>query len=250
MNILHIVVIFASSTICGGGEMDREYIQEAAHWVHEGLWENKEALWPGGQPPLLSMLDPAVAASLLGLTYLELPTLGSTRFAPQGQKFQAAGIFDRCSGKIAVSTEFPLHERRFTAAHEIGHFLLHEQEIMHRDRPIGGYHSLSTKPLIEREADYFAACFLMPPKLVIARFESQFGCKGQFHFNDVSCFHLNANDPNSLLYASQNSLDREIALARCTRFNGKAINSLAQQFRISDSAMAVRIKELNLVRWP
>lgn len=230
--------------------MDRDYIQQAAHWVHEGLWAHKETLWPNRQPPPLGMLDPAVAASLLGLTYLELPTLGSTRFAPQGQRFQAAGLFDRRSGKIAISTEFPLQERRFTAAHEIGHFLLHEQEVMHRDRPLGGYHSLSSKPLIEREADYFAACFLMPSRLLVAQFEQQFGCKGQFQFTDVSCYHLNSNDPDSLLYASQNSLDREIALARCTRFNGKAINSLAQQFGVSDSAMALRIKELDLVRWP
>ena len=230
--------------------MWREDIQKAAHWVHEGLWVHKETLWPSRQPPPIEMLDPSVAASLLGLTYLELPTLGSTRFAPQGQRFQAAGLFDRRSGKIAVSTEFTMHERRFTAAHEIGHYLLHEQEIMHRDRPLGGYHSQSLKPQIEREADYFAACFLMPSTLLVKKFEQQFRCKGQFQFSDVTCYHLNPNDPDALQYALQNSLDREIALARCTQFNGRAMISLAQQFGVSDSAMALRIKELNLVRWP
>lgn len=222
---------------------------KALSWVHEGLWANKESLWPSRQPSPLGMLAPSVAAALLGLTYLELPTLGYPTFAPQGQRFQAAGLFDRRSGKIVISTEFPLYERRFTAAHEIGHYLLHEQEIMLRDRPLGGYHLLSPKPLIEREADYFAACFLMPFRLLLSKFEQQFECKRQFQFNDVSSYHLNPNDPDSVLYASQVSLYREIALARCTRFNGRAMNSLAQQFGVSDIAMALRIKELNLVRW-
>jgi len=230
--------------------MGYDDIQRAAHWVHEGLWTHKETLWPSRQPAAVGMLDPSVAASLLDLTYIELPTLGSPRFAPFGQRFQAAGLFDRQAGKIAISTEFSLPERRFTAAHEIGHYLLHEDEIMHRDRPLGGFHSQSKRPQIEREADYFAACFLMPEKLLTVHFERQFGCKGQFTFNDDSCFHLNPNDPDSLLYASQNSIDRELALARCSQFNGRMLYSLAQQFGVSDSAMALRIKELNLVRWP
>ena len=90
----------------------------------------------------------------------------------------------------------------------------------------------------------------MPAKLLHEYFSRQFGVKGQFVFNDAACFQFSPGDPESLLYANQESLDRELALARCSRFNGRHMNSLAQQFGVSDSAMARRIRELELVRWP
>jgi Zn-dependent peptidase ImmA (M78 family) len=61
---------------------------------------------------------------------------------------------------------------------------------------------------------------------------------------------ISCKSPDRLLYASKDSGERELGLARCTQFNNRNLVSLAQQFGVSDSAMAIRIKELELVRWP
>ncbi|MNE81006.1 hypothetical protein D3C80_1776240 [compost metagenome] len=90
----------------------------------------------------------------------------------------------------------------------------------------------------------------MPQKLVRERFEFMFCCRGQLRFSDVIAYHLDPINPDRLLYAPKESGERELALARCTRFNNRSLVTLAQQFGVSDSAMAIRLKELNLVRWP
>lgn len=87
----------------------------------------------------------------------------------------------------------------------------------------------------------------MPQKLVRERFEFMFCCKGQLRFSDVIAYHLDPNNPDRLLYSPKESGERELALARCTRFNNQHLVSLAQQFGVSDSAMAIRLKELELV---
>ena len=102
----------------------------------------------------------------------------------------------------------------------------------------------------EKEADFFAACFLMPAKLVIDRFKKQFLCGDKLYFDDTVAYHVDANNIESLKDATADSLERELGLARCQRFNGVRIISLAEQFGVSDSAMALRFKELGLVRWP
>lgn len=71
----------------------------------------------------------------------------------------------------------PLGRWRYTAAHELGHFLLHQ------DRMIGGRWIADTKETIkegdiaeltgmEREADQFAAELLMPANVCLARVEA------------------------------------------------------------------------------
>ncbi|WP_336346689.1 ImmA/IrrE family metallo-endopeptidase [Pseudomonas monsensis] len=159
-------------------------------------------------------------------------------------------MIDRQSNKIAVATEFGDKVELFTGAHEIGHLVLHEETVMHRDRAFDGSPLQTPRPPVEREADRFAACFLMPQKLLKERFEFMFCCKGQLRFSDAIAFHLDPINPDRLLYASKDSWERELALARCTRFNNRNLVSLAQQFGVSDSAMCIRIKELDLVRWP
>lgn len=130
------------------------------------------------------------------------------------------------------------------------HLVLHEDTIMHRDRAFDGSHLQTPRAPAERQADRFAACFLMPQKLVRERFEFMFCCKGQLRFSDVIAYHLDPNNPDRLLYSPKESGERELALARCARFNNQHLVSLAQQFGVSDSAMAIRLKELDLVQWP
>ncbi len=171
------------------------------------------------------MLTPEVAAVVLGLEYSQSEDLACQPFTYRDQKFKTAGLLDRQRKAITVATD-SLEIMRFTGAHEIGHWILHPNEIIHRDRPINtNYARKYHRPKIEKEADYFAACFLMPRNLLINYFTSQFQCGSQFILNENSAFHLVPSDPYQLLDAPIESLDRELALAGCTSFNGHKFGS-------------------------
>jgi Zn-dependent peptidase ImmA (M78 family) len=230
--------------------MDRRSIQSKVRELHKELWYRQDELWPGRQLTAIQMLEPKAAAEVLGLSYEEYPDLGSSTFRFRGQQMRVAGLLDRQASKIAVSTEFPVKTIRFTAAHEIGHWVLHPGEIMHRDRPMDGSRMpVGQQAPIELEANYFAACFLMPENLLRTIFGEMFGPE-PFVFDDAVAFYLGKGDSESLLRAEENALDREFALARCTSLGGPQFISLADRFRVADSAMARRLKELKLIRWP
>jgi Zn-dependent peptidase ImmA (M78 family) len=229
--------------------MNIQYIKEEVRKLHKEIWYSQDVLWPNQQLAPTQMLDPRAGVEVLGLTYEEHPDLGNNVFSFRGQRSKVAGLVDRQSRKIAVSTEFQRQTIRFTAAHEIGHWVLHPYEVMFRDKPIDKYNTERTRPIVEKEADYFAACFLMLEKLLSKIFQDIFGSL-PFVFDDLTAFNLGGNDSDDLLRPNINSLDREFALARCTSFNGKFFTSLSKQFGVSNSAMAIRIKELKLIRWP
>jgi Zn-dependent peptidase ImmA (M78 family) len=79
------------------------------------------------------------------------------------------------SGHAIIGANRNHHEnrRRFTIAHELGHFLLHEAERVHLDSRISGYslqlrspESATGENINEREANLFAAEILMPAKFL------------------------------------------------------------------------------------
>lgn len=225
-------------------------IPDEARSLQLEIWNSQNTLLPGQDVQPLDVLRPELAAIVLGLEYLEMEDLKSV-FAFRGQKFEVAGLIDRQSRRIAVSRNFPPETCRFTAAHEIGHWLLHPGETLHRDRPISSQAGSSNpKPPIEKQADKFAAYFLMPPKLLEHEFKMRFGSYLPFEMDDTSAFYLCPDDPGALLWASQDSYDREYAFARCTTFNGKSFDSLAKCFGVSDTAMAIQIREIGLIKWP
>lgn len=79
---------------------------------------------------------------------------------------------DSASVGVLVTTQRPLHIQRFTAAHELGHFVLdHEGSL---DREVGPPTRTSGRPIVEVEADAFAAEFLMP-KWLLRRIASRRG---------------------------------------------------------------------------
>lgn len=121
---------------------------------------------------------------------------------------------------------------------------------MHRDRTIGGLNkNIVTRPLREREADYFAACFLMPRKLIITEFKKRFG-NVPFKFDDLKSFQLCKDDPQSLLYSDREELKRELNLARCDFYMNSPIKPLFKMFGVSITSMAIRLNELELISWP
>lgn len=227
--------------------INKREIEIAAREVQKSIWARRNEIWPEGAPPPIRMLEPEIAAFVLGVDYEFYPEL--ILLDKQNSKYEIAGLLDRQARKIAVADQFPQETIRFTGAHEIGHWVLHEDEIMHRDRPIKGLNlDSSRRSRREAEADYFAACYLMPEKLVVEAFESAFEVKGQFVFDDTTAFWLNPVDPEALLRTEYGSLDRALALASSQSYAGKHFDSLAKQFRVSVTTMAIRLNELQLIQ--
>lgn len=71
---------------------------------------------------------------------------------------------------IGVNTEHSSTRQNFTIAHELGHFLLHDQEQLHVDHEfrVRLRNDTSSKGTdeAEREANFFAAALLMPKKFI------------------------------------------------------------------------------------
>lgn len=226
--------------------MDNDDIEKKARELQLQIWEERKKLWPGKEPTLVSMLDPEIAAKVLGIDFDRYEELG--RFGDGQSRYEVAGMLDRQSRRIAVSRRFPLETVRFTGAHEIGHWLLHDDdEVMHRDRPIKGLERGKPRPPREREADHFAACFLMPAKPLKNAFESIYG-RLPLVFDDNVAFRLCPSDPDSLLRPYEGAMDRAFAAASAEHYCGRNFYSLAKQFCVSSTSMAIRIKELGLIR--
>ena len=75
---------------------------------------------------------------------------------------------------IGVNKLHPFTRRRFTVAHEIGHYLLHDYEGFHFDGPGSGLHvrfrdqkAHEGTDIDEREANLFAAELLMPEDFIL-----------------------------------------------------------------------------------
>ena len=221
-------------------------IERAARDLQLLIWRHREELYPAGVPTdPVDLLDPAIAARMMGYSYEEVAGFGRSA---RNIDMEVAGELDRRAKCIRISAQFPRHIQRFTAAHELGHARLHNELRMHRDRPIGApRQSSETRDKQESEADKFAASFLMPEKLVRKRFQQFFFCK-KFVFDDNTIFALNRSDCPDLYRKGRETIrPRSRTLASATVYNGRHFVSLADQFHVSVETMAIRLEELELI---
>jgi hypothetical protein len=230
--------------------MDKSEIEVRARNLHREIWERRAELWPGKlELSVVEIVDPATAARVLDVDY-ELHRELRWFTAPRAPLDKIAGILDRKERRILVSEEVDVEERRFTAAHEIGHLLLHEgvrETYFHRDRPKTGLTKNSTlRPWYEAEADYFAACFLMPKRRVVEAFQYLFSEKIPFEITSENANDLFPNDPAELSRLSKGSLAE--VLASAGHFRDKKFLPLYRTFHVSVAAMARRLDELELVQ--
>ena len=195
----------------------------------------------------VDLLDPLVVAKVLGLEYREEPDLG--QFGMKGDRFVVGGALNRPGHQVCVLDSLAPPVARFTAAHEFGHFVLHPDEQMHRDIQIDCHAQVKHRSPKEQEADYFAACLLMPAAFVKIEFTHIFGNQLPLRIDENLAFHLklNPHDPDFLLRPTRDRLERERALSIVTTLGGVRFESLAERFRVSTTAMAIRISELRLV---
>jgi hypothetical protein len=207
------------------------------------IWQDRRQIWLDAVPPNpIDMLDPAIAFKLIDFDYDLDESLGY--FNSDGRQIEVAGIIDDSIKQVRISRRFPNEVRNFTAAHELGHALLHDARGLHRDRSLDG--TRTSREPIEFEADKFASYFLMPEKLVKASFKMYFGTDN-FVLNEGTSFALNRDRSLELRRNCSTPRDLSRILAAADSYNGVRFFSLASQFRVSMEAMAIRIEELGLV---
>lgn len=223
-----------------------EEIDSRASDLRRIIWDRRAALWADSEVPAnpTHLLDPEVALRLLGFNFNLVETLGT--FSSEGKNYEVAGLLEAQPGRVSVSRQMRPDIRLFTAAHELGHVLLHPNlKEAHRDRPIDG--SAVARSRIEKEADRFASSFLMPAILLKTRFALTFG-KGQFSLTDETAFALFGADFDVARRKMTSLRKLSVTLAGSERYNGRSVESLAKQFGVSTMAMAIRLEELELIR--
>lgn len=222
------------------GKISYKHIEKAARQLAHVIWRHKEVLWPDGVPDdPAELLNPEKAFALLGYKVCKRSSLGVIE-----GNIDVAGIIDKDNRTAELSLLMSPEIMNFTAAHEVGHAIMHRQSGLHRDKPLDGSGTVS-RDHIELEADKFAAYFLMPAKLVTSRFQARFPVEVLLRDN----LQYLLNNSNDKRIEKELSTKRGLAraLAGLDRINGEAVFSLAEQFKVSKEAMAIRLEELDLI---
>jgi Zn-dependent peptidase ImmA (M78 family)/formiminotetrahydrofolate cyclodeaminase len=221
-------------------------IEKLARNVQNVLWMNRDLIWKKDVPGnYLDVLKPEVAIKeLLGYQF-GYASLG-TFVADDGREYEAAGEIDKIKKIVRVSGDMRPSVRNFTAAHELGHALLHSGKVLHRDRPLDG--SDENKDVREKQADKFAAFFLMPAKILKSYFYEMFGTE-RFVIDENTVFKLREGLPSAFRKRVEDIGGLAYYLATVENFDGRSFNSLAKIFSVSGGAMAIRLKELGLVEY-
>lgn len=225
-------------------EIDKKAIAGEVRRFQYEIWQ-RAGLTHNTVPHLLQLFRPDHAARVHGYEY-EVAE-GSLGIHGVGKdRYQVAGLVDPANNIIKISGNLTYEVQRFTAAHEIGHMVLHPGMSLHRDRPLTGEWSPPDKR--EREANHFAACFLAPEKLVRQAFEARFRTT-VLHLDDTVAFYLvGSRQMQDLLRSQTGSLEFARAVATTKAFgSGNYFKPLNELFGMSTTAMAIRLTELGVV---
>lgn len=211
------------------------------------LWTNRDKIWNKVKiTDAMKVLNPKdVLQKVLGYTFRQPDSLGMLTIGTE--LFEVAGLIDKNQGLVSVSKQFPEEVINFTVAHELGHLILHEQAVLHRDRPIDGSSSIP-KDQIEQQADKFAAYFLMPASVVKDAFYEIFQIK-KLNINQSTVLALRGGNLHEFKVKCKDQRGFAMEVAKAEYYGGKSFNSLAKIFKVSVGAMAIRLIELELVEF-
>lgn len=226
---------------CGPGAIETQ-----ARSLQNKLWSlrSDRDLWGSATPASpIDVLQPGVALRLLGYNIKTVETLGQIN--DYGKRSEVAGIVDNNDRVVAISSRFSPSIQQFTAAHELGHVVLHRQagRAAFRDIPSDG--PIVRRDPAEREADQFAFYFLMPRRLVEAEFVGRFYQK-PFVLTDDTAFALGGRNLDAVTRIAPRKRDLSLLLASAQHFDGNSFISLSATFGVSSIAMAIRLEELGL----
>jgi Zn-dependent peptidase ImmA (M78 family) len=232
----------------------REEIRNVARDLYRTMWNRRDEISdpPPNEVEIMRNAPFLAAKMVLGFEVVRVRDVPGRRF---GHGEQIVGRILPEHAQILVSTRFPFDQQRYSLAHELGHHFLHETAVYNRERTLGfvsGTERLSfRRPEQEKEADIFAAEFLMPSKLLIRVFREAFGdpIDGRRATDDLA-YELTLGTSKrisrqELVAATGRERSHLVATSCC--FQGRVFESLHQYFRVSPSAMAIRLLELKLV---
>jgi hypothetical protein len=173
--------------------------------------------------------------------------------ADKDVQMQTAGIVDRFANKIVISQKFQREVRRYTTAHELGHWTLHPSAPYHRDRPLfGGERANISRPIVEQEADLFAAELLMPSKILRTVFENHFRAPIDGREPNATLAYVLSMGTNRTIraidLATKGQRYRSVMVAQTASFGKAFFVPLAVKFGVSPTAMAIQLEDLGLVQ--
>ena len=228
-----------------GTNLSPEVIEQVAINLQRSIWKDRDRIWKGNAPSdQIDTLDPKVVFTLFDYQFNKVPTLG-VHETKQGT-FDVAGTIDSASMSVEISEQFPVRTQNFTAAHELGHALLHRQQSLHRDRPSNGSAQMGYRNRAEREADQFATFYLMPSKHVRRVFEVLFKLE-KFQITEETAFYLRYRSIEDLKAKCRDLHSLAYTLASVNFYGEEAFTPMAQRFKVSTEAMAIRLEELELL---
>lgn len=142
---------------------------------------------------------------------------------------------------------------RFTLAHELGHWVLHRrfvmsdeaQQVLFCDDPAPDIvcRSKGHRPRIERQADQFAGCLLMPESLLRPAWKDFTG--GDSPIDDAMLETLVPRIDPKRLAINLSGIEKELNPIRLMR--EVFCEPLARQFAVSDEAMRIQLESLGLL---
>ena len=223
-------------------------IEKLASDLQNILWLNRTTIWNKNVPdhPTKVLKPNIVLKKALGYYYSV--TDGIYLSEDENEEYEIAGLIDQSQRIVLVSNGYEKNTQNFTAAHELGHALLHKQSVLHRDRPIDGLGKRIRRNTTEYQADRFATHFLMPNKLIKSVFKELF-LTDKFIINEDNSFNLIQDSPSKLRSDSKNLRGLAYKLASAESFSNRTFKSISKLFGVSISAMAIRLEELELLEF-
>lgn len=157
------------------------------------------------------IIDPYQLAGSMGLSINKGFTGEETAFID----------FDRKTITVSDKVQLNYHCARFGVAHDVGHYVLHSQDMVQAKKK-GQTINPTEKGWLEHHANYFASCLLMPAPVVRLLFS---------------------------IFAKRN-MGTEAQLTRSCCVNACVIVPVAQKMNVSIEAMTLRLEKLGLIREP
>jgi uncharacterized protein DUF955 len=232
---------------------DVNAIRQEVNRLLRRAWQLRDSVWSDPTDRLPIPVRPLIT-SVLELTLEEpeeisnpAPRLGSGMVSAK-----LGGYCDRSTRTIGIAQSLTLPVQRFTAAHEIGHWLMHQSTVSFRDLPLQGAERTNPKRSpVEREADLFAAELLMPETTIREAFAASFGEPLRLSSVDEDiAFSLRIAAGRDI--AVQELLTKgprlfAMLVSQTALFRGRTFIPLTALFGVSATAMAIQLMELRLV---
>jgi len=237
-------------------ESRSRFIRGAARDAAVEVYLRRYSFWrlPPSSP--LGMIELPVIAKVFGARYHEPVEIVafSTEIPGVALPVRYAGYMDPDTNTVAVARNLPPSMARFTGAHEFGHLVLHkDQGVLYRDLPLSGdERSDRQRPVVEQEADLFAAELLIPEKIVRQTF-SQYFHKESFYGvkPDEDTAHWLSTAHHEVTPAKLEARGRRylaLLLANSAPWTAnREAPTHAELFRVSKVAMAIQFELLGLV---